>query len=88
MKRIQIKDLSEINDRYLLEIHTSSNKVFTCRVSSTSTTTPSDRYDPSGVIGILGYRLQNETEDEIYMKGLQFDRSIPYDQIKEIYIKL
>jgi len=88
MKSITLNDLYTIDNRYLLEIHTTSNHVFTCRKRFTCTTSPNNRTDQNEVIGILGYVLPNETEYEVYKMGLELDRSILFNQIKEIYVRL
>lgn len=88
MKSITLNDLNTIDNRYLLEIHTSSYPPFTCRKRFTCTTSSINRTDHNEVIGVFGYVLPYEIEDDIYKKGLELDRSIPFNEIKEIYIKL
>lgn len=88
MKSITLNDLYTIDNRYLLEIHTTLNHVFTCRKRFTCTTSPNKSTDQNEVIGILGYVFPTEIENDIYKMGLELDRSIPFNQIKEVYIKL
>jgi hypothetical protein len=88
MKSITINDLYTLDNRYLLEIRTTSNCVFTCRKRFTCTTSPDTRTDHNEVIGIFGYVFPSETEDDIYKMGLELERSIPFNQIREVYIKL
>jgi hypothetical protein len=88
MKSITIKDLHIIDNKFLLEIHTTSNQVFTCRKRFTCTTSTNSITDQDEGIGILGYIFPNETENEIYNLGLEMERSIPFSQIKGVYIKL
>jgi len=88
MKSITLNDLYTLDNRYILKIRTTSNHVFTCRKRFTCTTSTNNRTDQNGEIGILGYVFPNETENDIYKMGLEFDRSIPFNQIKDIRIML
>lgn len=88
MKSIQFKDLDWVNERYILVIHTFSNKVIICRLRNTSATSLDEVTSPNGVIGTLGYILLNETENDVYKMGLELDRSISFNQIKEMYVRL
>lgn len=85
-RRIEIKDLNDLDARHLIEIHTISNIVITCRLRNTSTTSVGNNNSHSCAIGILGYTLPNESESEIYLNKLEYERSIPFSHIKDLFI--
>ena len=85
-KRIEIKDLRELSTLHLIEIHTITDKIIPCRIRNISTTSSPIENSHSVGDGILGYTLLHETENDIHMNKLELIRSVPFNQIKSLFL--
>lgn len=81
-------ELRNIDSRFLLEIHTTFNTVFLCKRRSISTASINNGTDENEVAGVFGYTFPDESESDIYNKGLELERTIPFNQIRYINVLL
>lgn len=86
MRRIKTNELPSLGAGVPIEIHLKSEKIIVGYISATKSSINSSTDYSNGVLDYLVYRLENEIEDEQFIANY-YDRMIPADQIKEIYIK-